>query len=261
MELPAIQIFPDLEVLSHHAASIFINLPESCITSHGRFTVAISGGSTPRRLYALLGSEQYRNSVDWNHVHFFWVDERCIPEENEESNFKLAFDLLLSKVHIPRENIHRIKGEESPEKAAREYEDDIKRFFGISGLPVFDLIILGMGEDGHTASLFPRSLSLKETERFAAPVYRERPEVNRTTLTLPVLNNASQILFLVSGKSKADMVQKILGEGHKKEPYPAGLIKPTHGKLLWFIDKEAASKLRITWYMMQDTRKRHEFLS
>lgn len=145
MESPTIQVFSDIEALSHYAASIFINVSRNCIASQGRFAVAISGGSTPRRLYALLGSEQYRNKVDWSSVHFFWTDERCVPKENAESNFKTAFDMLLSKIPVPDENIHRIKGEEPPEKGAREYEDDLRKFFGRSELPVFDLVILGVG--------------------------------------------------------------------------------------------------------------------
>jgi 6-phosphogluconolactonase len=148
----AIQVFPDLEALSHSTAAIFTNLSKSCTASGGRFAVAVSGGSTPRRLYTILSSEQYRNSVDWSRVHFFWVDERCVPKENEESNFKTIFDTLLSRIPLPTENIHRIRGEEVPEKAAIDYEEDIRRFFGKSKLVVFDLIILGMGKDGHQVS-------------------------------------------------------------------------------------------------------------
>lgn len=249
MKSPAIQVFPDLETLSHHAASIFINLSGECITSKGRFAVAISGGSTPRRLYALLALKKYRSKVDWSRVYFFWTDERCVPQKNDESNFKTAFDTLLSKIPVPMENIHRIKGEESPGKGAGDYEEDIKKFFGMSALPVFDLIILGMGEDGHTASLFPDSKSLKETERLAVSVHVKKPEAqrrfvpNRITLTLPVLNNAAQILFLAAGQSKADMIQKILGDVSKKGPYPAGRVMPAHGRLRWLLDKEAAGKL------------------
>jgi 6-phosphogluconolactonase len=223
---------------------MFVNASRTCIVSQGKFSAAISGGSTPRKLYSLLGSAEYSPQVDWQRVHLFWADERCVPKEDEESNFKTVFDRLLSKISIPGENIHRIEGEEDPDKAARDYEKEVRRFFGMSGLPMFDLIILGMGEDGHTASLFPASKSLEETNRLAVPVYLEKPSKSRITLTLPVLNNAAQILFLAAGHSKADIVNEILGNGEMKERYPAGLIRPIHGSITWLIDQEAAEKLR-----------------
>ena len=206
--------------------------------------MAISGGSTPRRLYTLLGSEAYRHQVDWQCVHFFWADERCVSKEDEASNFKTAFDTLLSRVALPDKNIHRIKGEETPDKASRVYEEEIKRFFGESEKLGFDLIILGMGEDGHTASLFPGSKSIEETVRLAIPVYMGEPKKDRITLTLPVLNNAAQILFLVAGPSKAAVLSEILGDGVRKRGFPAGLIRPAHGNIIWLIDQEAAGKLR-----------------
>ena len=169
---------------------------------------------------------EYRNQVHWHSVHFFWVDERCVPKEHEESNFKTAFDALLSKVPIPDENIHRIRGEEDPERGARDYEEDVRKFFGMSGLPMFDLVILGMGEDGHTASLFPGSKSLEEAIRLAVPVYLEKPNWNRITLTLPVLNNAAQIIFLVAGRSKAAVLSEILGDGHQKGPVSCRTHRP-----------------------------------
>jgi 6-phosphogluconolactonase len=190
-----------------------------------------------------LGSEAYCHRVDWQHVHLFWADERCVPKEDKASNFRTAFDTLLSKVALPDKNIHRIKGEEAPDKAARDYEEEIRRFFGGSERPGFDLMILGMGEDGHTASLFPGSKLLEETARLAIPVYLEGPEKNRITLTLPVFNNADQILFLVAGPSKAAMLSEILGEGEKKKGFPAGLIRPAHGNITWLIDQQAAGKL------------------
>jgi len=239
-----IEVLSDLEALSHRAARIFVANSKSSIATKKRFAVAISGGSTPRRLYTLLGSEAYRHQVDWQHVHFFWADERCVPKEDGASNFKTAFDALFSKVALPDKNIHRIKGEEVPDKSARDYEEEIKRFFGGSERPGFDLIILGMGEDGHTASLFPGSKSLEETVRLAIPVYLGEPKRDRITLTLPVLNNADQILFLVAGISKAAALSEILGDGKKKRGFPSGLICPAHGNITWLIDQEAAGKLR-----------------
>jgi 6-phosphogluconolactonase len=240
-----IEVFSDLETLSLRAASIFVNGSWDSIATKKRFTAAISGGSTPKRLYTLLGSKPYRHEVDWQHVHLFWADERCVPKEDEASNFKMASDTLLSRVALPDKNIHRIKGEEAPDKAARDYEEEIKRFFGESESPGFDLIILGMGEDGHTASLFPGSKSLEETVRLAIPVYLEEPKKNRITLTLPVLNSADQILFLVAGASKAGVASEVLANGEKKKRLPAGMIRPVHGNVIWLIDREAAAKLRM----------------
>ncbi len=240
---PRVQVLSDLEAISHKAAEVFVNVSRTCTASQGKFSVAISGGSTPRKLYSLLGSAEYSPQVEWQRVHFFWVDERCVPKEHEESNFKAAFDRLLSKISLPDENIHRVKGEEDPDQAAREYEEEVRKFFGMPGLPMFDLVILGIGEDGHTASLFPGSKLLKERIRLAAPVYLKKPNRNRITLTLPVLNNAAQIIFLVAGQSKAGIVYEILGDGQRKERYPAGLINPAQGDLTWLIDREAAQKL------------------
>jgi 6-phosphogluconolactonase len=239
-----IEVLSDLEALSLHAAWIFVSASKNSIASKKRFAVAISGGSTPRRLYTLLGSDAYHHRVDWQAVHFFWVDERCVPKEDEVSNFRMAFDALLSKIALPQKNIHRIKGEETPDKAARDYEEEIRRFFGESERPGFDLIILGVGEDGHTASLFPGSKSLEERVRLAIPVYLGEPGKNRITLTLPVLNNADQLLFLVAGPSKAGVLSEILGDGEKRKGFPAGLVCPAHGNMTWLIDQEAARKLR-----------------
>ncbi len=239
-----IEVLPNLEALSLRAASTFLNASRNSIAAKKRFAVAISGGSTPKRLYMLLGSDPYRHQVDWQHVHLFWADERCVPKEDEASNFRTAFDLLLSRVAISDKNIHRIEGEEAPDKAARDYEEEMRRFFGESERGRFDLIILGMGADGHTASLFPGSKSLEETVRLAIPVYLEEPKKNRVTLTLPVLNNADQILFLVAGSSKAAVLSEILGDGKKKKGFPAGMIHPTHGNVTWLVDQEAAEKLR-----------------
>jgi 6-phosphogluconolactonase len=237
-----VQVLPDLEAISWRAADLFVSLSRKSIHSKKRFAVALSGGSTPKRLYALLGSDLYRDQVDWQSIHFFWADERCVPKEHEESNFKMAFEALLSKVPVPAPNLHRIKGEEGPEKGAKDYEEELRDFFGRAGVPVFDLMILGMGEDGHTASLFPGSPSLFETEGLAVPVPMEKSRADRITLTLPVLNNALQILFLVAGPSKADVLGEIFAE-NKREQYPAGRIHPVHGNLQWFIDQEASGRL------------------
>jgi 6-phosphogluconolactonase len=236
----SILVLPDLEAISHKAAEIFLDFSERAIVRKGFFTVAVSGGSTPRGLYELLGSEPLRNRADWSRVHFFWIDERCVPINDERSNFKLVFNMLLSKSPVPRINIHRIKGEKGPERGAVEYEKEIKTFFGTSGVPVFDLILLGMGKDGHTASLFPGSEALTKTEKLVVPVFMDQPQIHRITMTLPVLNNAVQILFLVAGKAKASTLKMVLTDKERKKQYPAGLVRPVHGTILWLIDQEAA---------------------
>ena len=237
-------VFATLEDLSRKAAEIFVDISRACIISKGKFTVAVSGGSTPRRLYALLSSDSYREKIDWSHVYFFWVDERCVPKEHEDSNYGLVFKMLLSKLPMPDENIRRMKGEMEPEKAARAYEEDLRTFFGKSALPAFDLILLGIGKDGHTASLFPDSETLGETDRLVVPVFIEKQQKQRITLTLPVLNNGSQVIILASGSAKADIIQEIFGRKDRAMQYPAGLVQPIRGNILWLVDEEAAKKLK-----------------
>jgi 6-phosphogluconolactonase len=239
---PEVRVFPDLETLSRAAADLFIVRATQAISSRKKFTVALSGGSTPRGLYTLLGSAPAREKIEWEHVHIFWADERCVPKDHDESNFKFVADTLLSRAPIPNPNIHRIRGEEGPIQAAKRYEEDLREFFRTVAWPVFDLIILGAGEDGHTASLFPGSPTLREQARFAAPVLLEPPKLARATLTLPVLDHAAQVLFLVSGKTKAEIVREILENKNEKQ-YPAGLVHPRNGALVWFIDREAAGLL------------------
>ena len=237
-----LHVLRDIGEIGLKAAETFVELAKSAVASKGRFAVALSGGATPQGLYSLLATS-YRDEVPWGSVHIFWGDERCVPKEHEESNFRVAYESLLSKIDLPGENIHRMRGDLGPEAGAREYEEEIRRFFGPSGLPAFDLILLGMGEDGHTASLFPGSKALEETERLVAPVYPEGHGRERITLTLPVLNNATHIVFLVSGSSKAEVLSRVLGNGERGE-YPAGLVRPLRGSLLWLVDRDAARDLK-----------------
>jgi len=241
-ERPQVRVFPDLETLSRNAAAFFCELSREAIASQGRFVVALSGGSTPRCMYKLLGSTTYRRSIEWKRVHMFWVDERCVPGDHLESNFKLVVDTVLSKVDMPGENIHRIKCEDMPDRAALDYEQDIRSFFKSTSLPIFDLIILGAGEDGHTASLFPNTAALYEHAHLATPVYLEPPKLNRVTLALSVLNHAVHVLFLASGPAKAMVIREIIENGNPKH-YPAGLVHPVRGGVMWYVDKEAAGLL------------------
>lgn len=237
-----VRVFQDGESLSRAAAEFIVAAAKQAVAEKGRCAVALSGGSTPKRLYSLLGSQPYRETVPWPQVHVFWSDERCVPPDHIASNFKLASDAFLSKIPLPAANIHRIRGEEGPGKAARSYEEDLKSFFG-SGVPSFDLVLLGAGEDGHTASLFPGSPALEERERISLPVYLERPQYDRVTLTLPVLNHALQVIFLATGRAKSEVVSAILEENNPQR-FPAGLVRPQNGAISWFLDREAAMQVR-----------------
>ena len=237
-----VRTLADLEALSRAAADFFVSLSLSAAASEKRFSVALSGGSTPQRLFSLLASSPCRESINWSSTHFFWADERCVPKESPESNYNLVYSMLLSRLPVPGDNIHRIRGEDGPERAARGYEDLLRSLFGQQPFPVFDLIVLGAGADGHTASIFPDSEVVRERTRLAVPVYANAPKPARVTLTLPVLNNAAQVLFLASGRAKAQVLHEILEDGNPKR-YPAGLVKPVHGRLTWLIDRDAARLL------------------
>jgi 6-phosphogluconolactonase len=235
-------VFPDIESLSHAAAERIVSLSRAAIVSHGSFATALSGGSTPRRLYSFLGSSRYVENIDWKRTHIFWADERCVSPSHKDSNYKLAADMFLLKAAVPVENVHRIQGENGPEIAAAEYQEELRRFFRHPKKTVFDLVILGAGLDGHTASLFPGSALLRERSREVVPVNLEKPGISRVTLTLPVLNEAASVLFLVSGKDKADIVHELLKSGNRNQ-YPAGLVQPVDGMVSWFLDEAAASRI------------------
>ena len=241
---PEIIICQNLSELNRKAAEEFIALAGAANARRGRFTVALSGGSTPKALYALLASAEYRNRLDWSRVHLFWGDERCVPPDHPESNFRMVQESLLSKVEIPRENIHRMAGEKNPQAAAADYENALRRFFNSSHAdPRFDLIYLGLGEDGHTASLFPGSAALSENQRWVTIDYVERLQAHRLTLTLPVINAAAQITFLVSGKSKRAIVKQLLGADVDSSILPAAKVSPTDGRLTWLITQDAAEEI------------------
>jgi len=237
-----IVIVPDPDALAHEAAQRFAGLAREAAELRRRFGVALSGGSTPHALYRRLALEPYCSQVPWAQVHLFWADERSVPPDHPGSNYGTAYKALIAKVPIPTDNVHRIRGELAHDAAARAYDRDLLRFFG--GLqPRFDLVLLGLGSDGHTASLFPGIEALEETERLAVAttaVYGNRP-TERVTLTLPVLNAARQVLFLVSGSGKAKTVLAALEDG--EQVLPVQRVRPAAGKLTWLIDAAAASCL------------------
>lgn len=205
-------------------------------------SVALSGGSTPKLLYSVLGSK-FADLASWKYVHFFWGDERCVPPDDSESNYRMAGEVLLNKIKIPKENIHRIFGENDPESEAVRYSQEIiDKTRNRNNLPVFDLVILGLGGDGHTASIFPGDNELLKSGKICAVAKHPRTGQKRITLTAPVINNADNIVFLVTGSDKAEVVAGII-ENPGIVDYPAALIEPSHGILKWYLDMDAASML------------------
>jgi 6-phosphogluconolactonase len=233
----------DTGELSRKAAEQFVALARQAVAAHGRFSVALSGGSTPKALYLLLATGEFSERLAWRQIHLFWGDERCVALDHAESNFRMVKESLLSKVLIPSENVHRMIGEFEPAVAASAYETELRQFFLLSPeqLPRFDLILLGLGEDGHTASLFPHSSALNETKRLVATTYVEKLDAHRLTLTFPVINSAAQISFLIAGQSKAAIVKEIRSASVRD--YPATRIEPVNGQLCWFITQDAAGDL------------------
>ena len=239
-----IAIYPDLDTLSSEAAQHIVRLASESIVTHGHFTIALSGGSTPKKLYGLLGSEPYRSQIDWTQVGIFWSDERCVPPDDPESNYAMAQQVLLSNISIPANQLHRMPADQDDREAASEaYTEEMRRTFGTNGIPQFDLIQLGMGPEGHTASLFPHQPSLHEQQRLVMPVSVPKPPPDRLTFTPPLLNAARYILFLVTGSEKADAVQHVLGGVYQPDEYPAQIVHPPHGEVTWMLDTAAAAQL------------------
>jgi 6-phosphogluconolactonase len=230
-------VVPDADALASVAAQRFTALASSAIAERGRFIVALSGGSTPRPAYALLAQEPLVSRVDWARVHVFWGDERCVPPEHPDSNYRMASRALLDHVAIPPDSVHRIPGELPPEEAAAVYQAELERVLGAGGR--FDLVLLGMGADGHTASLFPGTAAVEERGRAVVAVYVEKLTAWRVTLTLPVIQAARRVVFLVSGAGKAPVLARV----HAGEALPAGLVRPKDGQLIWLADRDAAADL------------------
>jgi len=229
--------------LGRKAAEFFADTAEGAILRAGTFFVALSGGSTPELMYEQLATPALRDRVQWAQGEYFWSDERCVPPEYPDSNYGLAERALLSKVPIPLQRIHRMRGELEPERAAAEYEQELRRIFSVAApvFPRFDLLLLGMGDDGHTASLFPESPGLNETMRLAAANYVQKFNAHRLTLTLPVINAARNVAFLVTGGKKAPALRQVMRGGGA--PVPAEQVHPQDGKLTWFVDEAATAQL------------------
>lgn len=240
---PQIIVAHDRSELAETAANIFTRTAKDCVMQTNLITVAISGGSTPRDMHKLLGQEPYRSEIPWSKSHIFWVDERCVSVDDPASNFGQAKKDFLERISIPLEQIHPMPGEFAPEEGAKNYQAEMQKVFQTKeeDFPIFDLIFLGMGKDGHTASLFPGARSSHAPGRWVITVKGGDPDVYRLTLTYDVLNRAKRVTFLVSGKEKAPMVKTLLED--KDVGLPAQKIQPVKGKLTWLLDKEAASWL------------------
>ena len=244
--MPQIRIYPDTEHLAHAAAEHLVTVAVSSIDDHGSFSVALSGGSTPRPAYEQVATMELASQLDWSHIHVFWGDERCVAAHHPDSNYGMAREALLDHIPIPTRNVHRVLGELAPAEAASRYEETLRHFFSPEqeGEAVtFDLVLLGMGTDGHTASLFPRSELLAEKSRWVASDQVGETAGWRITLTPPAINAARQVTFLVSGRAKAKTVQQVLRGARQPRLLPAQIVRPKSGNLTWLLDSAAASLL------------------
>jgi len=249
---PEVVLFPGITELAHDAARRFETIAREAIASQGRFTVALSGGNTPRSIHNSLAAEAATSQVDWSKVYIFFGDDRCVPPTSPESNYGMAWDTLPSKVPIPPENVYRMLGEDNPEQAAEIYSTQLKTFFGLAqaggpspeNFPRFDLIFLGMGPDGHTASLFPGTAALQERSKPVTANFVPKLNVNRLTLTAPSINRAANIVFLVAGADKAPALHQVLEGEYQPQIYPSQLIRPSQGKLVFLVDQAAAAELK-----------------
>jgi 6-phosphogluconolactonase len=236
-------VLEDAQAVYVRAAEEIAHIAGEAICNHGQFTLCLAGGTTPAAVYDLLAT-RFRLSVDWKEVQFFWGDERCVAPDHELSNYGMANRAMLSKLGINPARIHRIQGELGPHKAAQAYQDELRKSFTLSDgdLPRFDLVLLGLGANAHTASLFPGSSH--ETNRLAVAVeVDDSTERYRVSLTAPVLNNAAFVMFLVHGTDKAHAVHQVIEGARDVDRYPGQIIAPTDGELIWIMDKQAASRL------------------
>ncbi|GAC1645795.1 MAG: 6-phosphogluconolactonase [Herpetosiphon sp.] len=235
-----LEVVADAGTLAHRAAEF---IAQRAAHANERFTLVLSGGSTPRAVYQLLAQAPFMNEIPWGKLQLFWGDERCVPPDDADSNYRMAREALLDHVPLTPAQIHRMAGERPPSEAAAAYEQDLRLLFGGDLLPRFDLVLLGLGEDGHTASLFPGTAALHETNHWV--VANEVPQLHteRLTMSFPVLNNAKDVVFLVSGPGKRAVLQRIFAPVAGQELLPSQRIQPTHGALHWLLDQAAAPEL------------------
>src|SRR5271157_1236122 len=245
MSEPQLFVLEDAQAVTVRAAEEVAHVAGEAISIHGQFTLCLAGGSTPAAMYELLAT-RFKLSVDWKEVQFFWGDDRCVPPDHKASNFAMATRTMLSPLGIKPEQIHRIHGELKPDECATAYEAELRKFFSLrpGQLPRFDLALLGLGANAHTASLFPGDPAIHETRRMALAVEVDDPtQRHRVTLTAPVLNNAARVMFVVHGADKAPAVQQILEGPRNLDRFPAQVIAPKDGEFIWILDKQAAGRL------------------
>jgi 6-phosphogluconolactonase len=243
--LPGVRVYPNPEEVARAAARLFVDYAWQSIARDGQVFVALSGGNTPRNLFKLLAGAEFRGQVDWAKVHFFWSDERDVPPDHPDSNYGVARSELLLRVGIPQANVHRMEGGAANiGRAAHDYEEVLRKYLALDehGFPRFHLIFLGMGDDGHTASLFPGARVTQRTSRWVSTPTVAKLHARRITLTLPVLNAAQRVLFLVVGGEKAETLRAVI-EGKAIPPYPAQLVRPSNGLRLFLVDEAAAALL------------------
>lgn len=234
-----IQIYRDKQTVAEEFSAYFAKQVEG----KAKFHVALSGGSTPKIVFDVLAAN-YAEKIDWTKVHFYWGDERCVPPTDDESNYKMTVEHLFSKIQVPHENINRILGEDDPGREAMRYanllEIDLDR---VEGIPQFDLVILGMGDDGHTASIFPHQIELWHSDDHCVVATHPNSGQKRVSINGKVINTAKEVAFLVTGASKADKVEAVIEKTEGSEAYPASMVNPESGNLVWFLDVEAAVRL------------------
>jgi 6-phosphogluconolactonase len=245
MPEPKIVVVNDAAQLFVRAAEEIAHVAGEAICTHGEFTFCLSGGSTPASTYELLGT-RFLNSVDWKEVRFYWGDERCVPPDNPESNYAMANRTMLSKLGLKAEQVFRMRGELPPDEGALDYEQQLKQSFGLgdSEFPRFDLILLGLGDNRHTASLFPGDAAIHEARRSVVAVEVDAEPRHRLSFTPPVLNNAERVMFLAAGQKKAEAVRDIVDGPRDPDHFPAQIVAPTAGEVMWFLDRAAASLLK-----------------
>lgn len=244
-----ITVYDDGESLSRAAAALFAREARSAVAARGRFGVALSGGETPRRAYEMIADESVSARIDWARVHVFWGDERCVPGDDPRSNERMAREALLARVPVPEGNIHPMRCAEDPAGAARRYEEELRAWFD-GGPPNLDLVLLGLGENGHTAGLFPGDATVAERRRWVAEAGAEGEGFARVTMTPVLINAAELVLFLVSGAEKARVMNLVMKPRRSAAPLPAQLIRPCPGELLWMADRAAAAQLdrHMVWH-------------
>lgn len=228
--------------LSKDLADRIVKLIEATLAGQDRFTFVLSGGSTPKALYALLSGSPYSENIPWEKVHFFWGDERAVPFEDERNNAKMCYDQLLNKVNVPAENIHIMRTDISPEESAVAYEKVLKSYFK-DDEATFDFVLLGMGDDGHTLSLFPGTEVVHESEAWTSAFFLQAQDMYRITLTAPVVNAAKYVAFMATGAGKAETLKSVLEGDQNLDKFPSQIIQPVNGELHWFVDEAAAAQL------------------